>query len=844
MKKIRLLLIAIFITSVITGFAQSGELKGIIVDNETNEHIPFAAVSVFSENFEKLIHGDISNGNGEFEIENTGFGAYNIVVVVNGYEPDTLEKVLVSRETSPVDLGEIRIFPAVVHLEDLKFSETGQTATRKIDRQTYRVSDFKTADNGTAVDVLNRLPAVSVAPDGTVLLRGTTALKVYLNGKPTHLEPSVLLGLIPSNSIDSIDLIAVPTAHFVAQGKSGIINISTITSGPEGLSAGANVMAGGAPWNDVTGNNSGYDLTANRYNVGANAVFRKNRLTFYGGLNHSKRNFNVSHTGEARLLQPNGSWFHMISDGNRPEWVETYSANAGFDFRFSELNAFSASYYFGRHNKERSAFYVYNNFFAGVDKNPINGIPMFGYWMYNSTTDNRDGIFHRANISFSHKFINKSQLQLSLLYEHSALERGFKNRFYDFENTAGEVGELQRFSRGSDDTPLNGYRFSLEYKIPLGNGGILGAGFQPEYIEQEGGFNSDTLNVVTNAWEADAFRNNYLNFTRTIYAGYVDYSGGWGDFDFIAGMRVEYTDQVLEMANLEYLGVFEIPRQQDYELNQLNWFPTLHVQYDINEKNVFIFAASRRINRPPVRKMTAFPYPHHYNVYDIGNPSLEPENLSNLELSLNHRMGKQDVTLTGFIRGTNNAIFRMNAVNEDENVLVRSYTNAGNVRAVGGEFNSNLVASGWARFFIGGSVYNFQVESGVYDFRENYENTNWSLNGNMNLLLTPELALTLDADYRSEMITAQGRNEHYYLSAAALNYTPQKLPKWDFGLKVLDVFGSGDTGFNSQVYNPAGTQIYYREAQYNRLGTVVELSATFSFNRSDNIRKEESLFVR
>ena len=64
-------------------------------------------------------------------------------------------------------------------------------------------------------------------------MRGTTEFMVYLNGKPTQMEASVLLSQIAANSIENVEVITVPTARFDAQGKGGIINIVTKKSGAD-----------------------------------------------------------------------------------------------------------------------------------------------------------------------------------------------------------------------------------------------------------------------------------------------------------------------------------------------------------------------------------------------------------------------------------------------------------------------------------------------------------------------------------------------------------------------------------------------------------------------------------
>ena len=843
MTTLRLILVTVLFSMGIAVTAQKVTIKGNVADSADGQPVPFATVSVFNEDFDKLIRGTLSDGNGEFAIHGTGYGEFNVVISFIGYETDTIERVLISDETVPADLGEIRLSPAVVQLEEVDVRAAADVSSRGIDRQRYDASYFETAQDGTAIDVLNRIPAISAGAGGAIWLRGTTEFMVYLNGKPARADPSVLLGQIPARSVDHVEVITVPTARYVAQGKGGIINISTKTTGEEGFSFSASAMTGGAPWGNATDESGGYKLNDNRYSAGVNAVFRKEKLTVYAGLNHNKRNVNGSRTEDLRLLQSNGSYYHMVSSGKRPEWYETYSANAGLAYRFSEMNSVSASWYYGNRNKGHSAFYIYDNFFADRDKEPVNGIPALNEQIYNRITHDRYGIFQSGNVDYMHRFINNSQLQVSFLFEHSELNRELLYQNYHFDPDAGEAGQLQRSFRQTEDTPLNGYRLSVEYDIKLDNGGELGVGLQPQFLEQSGPFSYDTLNVAAGNWGNSAEQGNSIDMMRNIYAGYVDYAGGWGDFDFIAGMRVEYTDRLLELSNPDYPDIFERTGQSRYEMTRLNWFPTLHAEYGIDDRNTFILAASRRINRPSARKMAPFPYRRNFGMYETGNPALEPEYVSHAELSLNHRMGEQSITLTGFMRGTNDAILQIYAIDSEENVLVRSYSNTGSVLATGGELNAGFVAGERAHFFLGASLYSFNVEGEVFGVSENNESTNWSLTGNMNLLLTDELKLTLDLDYRSPTATIQGEKEELFLSNAALNYSPGENGRWEFGLKVLDIFSSNAEKETLRAFDSSGMEVFYRETEYERYGPIVEINVAYLLNRgSTKFKKAGSIF--
>jgi len=823
--------------------AQSTKIGGVVTDSKTQEAIPFASIAVYTPESQDLIDGTITHDNGHFEIENINFGEYQLVISFIGYKTDTLSGIILSREAPIISLGEIHLISAAVKLEGVEIVGLASTGSRKVDRQTYRAEHFETTRGGTATDVLSRLPSMSVDNEGEISLRGTTDFTVYLNGKPVQMEASVLLGQIPANSIESIDVITVPTARFEAQGSGGIVNIITKKSRREGLSVVVDGMAGGLPWANKTHAYSDQYLNYDRWGGGVNLSYQKDKLNFFGNLNYSTRNLKSSRTGDARLLQSDGSYYHMVAEGERLEWQKNYGASAGMDYYLDSTSVLSALYYYGHRNKGRTAHYVYHNYFADIDKNESEGIDPFSHYVYNPNYDDRNGNFHTGSIDYNKNLGQDARLHMSLLYEHSGLSWSLDNPEYKFDAINDKPEELTRRFLQADNTPLEGMRISVDYEKKLKNGQSIGIGLQPQFLKHTGDFNFDTLRIASNTWETQQEFNNHIDLKRAIYAGYMDYSGNWEKLGYRAGIRFEYTDQLMEIKNPDYLNIFQRPTQPAYRLDEADWFPSLHVSYAFNERNSLILAASQRINRPPTKDMAPFLYRRHHEVYVVGDPALKPEYLKNAELTYVKGIGDQQLTFTGFYRGTDHAISRANTVFKEENVLIRSYTNSGNVRALGAEVNANLIAGSFARFMVGGSLYDFNVQGDIFGFKENNRSTNWSVKGNMNLFLRSDLRFTLDVDLRSATVTTQGRNELFYLSNAAMNYTPTKLPDWSFGIKVIDLLGSNSQGVSTRAYDSSRTQIFYQETEIDRSGPIFELVATYSLNKKGKSeRKAEATF--
>ena len=823
-------------------YAQRGSISGMIHDQQNNERIPYANVALFSSDFNSTITGTVSDDMGQFKLTKVPFGDYHLVISFIGYTTDTLASIAID-DSRPEISVEIPLIPAIVNLQEIEIQGTATTVVTELDRRTYKADEFETAKGGTAVDLLNKLPSISVGPDGNVSLRGTTEFMVYLNGKPTQLEPSVLLAQLSADAIENIEVITVPTARYDAQGKGGIINVVTKRKGMDGLSISANGLIGGAPWGHLQDRFSGYKMKDTRYGGGLNYVYVKNKLTFYGGYYYNKKNVNGDRIGDARILQENDSYYHMVASGERPEWYENYTANYGLDLKLSEKSLLSAAYYFGKRTEGRSAFYLYNNYYGDIDKNPVNGIPVDEHWIYNPNTDTRYGIFHSGNIDYKVRLNDRSNLSASFLYEHSSLTRKLDNKDYGHDKPSEAVGDLQRHFRQSDDTPLDGFRIALDYDKTFDNGSILSFGLQPQFLMHQGAFNYDTLNVEQNEWGSYTELENAIDLYRGVYAAYGDYAGKSEKFEYSIGLRLEYTDQTLDIENPDYFTIFDRSAASRYEVKQLDWFPTIHVNWLLSENDNLILAVSRRINRPPTKDMAPFLYRRHYEVYVVGDPALKPEYISNAELTYNKDIGNQNIALTGFYRGTENAIFRVNTVYQEENVLIRSYTNSGNTKALGAELNSNLMIGSKISMFVGGSLYNYRVAGDIFGYQENNQSTNWSLKGNLNWKASEVLKFTADFDFKSATVTTQGQNKLFYLANVAVTYSPQKLNNWSFALRGIDLLASNIEALNTRAYNSEGTQIFYQEVQYNRYGPILELGINYVFNsKSDGKKKTKKTF--
>jgi outer membrane receptor protein involved in Fe transport len=844
MTRFLLSTLILFLTVTTNLHAQTGSISGVVSDSTSAAAIPFASV-ILLDTGNVQTGGAVTNLEGEFNLSNIPLGTYRLLVTFIGYSNIELEGVVVSGVNPNLNVGVIPMFPVGVMLDKAVVTATASAFASGIDRRSYHVVDFETTRGGNALDVLNKLPSVSVSPDGELTVRGTGDFMVYINGRPTQMEPSMVLSQIAASSIERIDVITVPTARFDAQGKGGIININTKTSGTRGWSVSANMLGGGAPWNHGKDPYTDYALNDNRYGGGFNLIFSDKKWSLFSAVNYNFRNVNASRSGEARILNVDDqSYRHLVAAGMKPEWYENFTVNLGAEYRINSRSGISASWYHGNRTEWRKAFYLYQIFDADESKNQIPGIPLNEQWILNPNEGIRKGLFNTFNIDYQHKITKDATINLSALYEHSLLSQTVDNPNIAFDPLSGMTGELLLRYRQEDRTPLDGIRLSAEYAGKLKTGQSLNIGFQPQFFSIDGGFSYDTLHLPTNTWGSYSELENKVNLARGVYAGFADLAGIYQKLQYKVGLRVEYTDQLLKIDNPDYFTILERATSAENPEKHMDWFPSLHASYPLFNGDNIMLAASRRINRSPLKNMAPFLYRRHLEVYVVGDPELQPEYITTAELTYQKVLGRQRLTLTGFYRGVDNAVFRVNTVYEEEMVLIRSFTNSGNTTSIGGELNVNLEFGKRWRAFLGGSIYDYHVRADVFGFREDQRGLSWSLKGNTVVQIAGDLKVSADFDIRSAQVTAQGRNEMVALANAALTYNPANLKGWGVTLRGLNLLNSNISSLYTRAYNPDGVQIFYQDTEFIWYGPIAEMSITYNLNWKGQTRKGDAEFGR
>ena len=253
-----------------------GRVSGTLLDAASQQPLPYAGVVLLRAADSSFVAGAQTLETGAFALEKVPLGRYVLKATVVGYRTG-LRPVELTAAAPALALGPLRLRVAATKLAEVVVKGERSIVTDNLDKKVIDVTKDLTATGGTAVDVLQNVPSVTVDQNGAVSLRGSANVKVFVDGKPT----GVPLDQLPASSIQTIEVITNPSARYDAEGTAGILNIVLKKQRQDGWNGQASATAG-------TGGKYNTSLNLNdhqgKFNVFGSYDFRDDRRTGYGSL--------------------------------------------------------------------------------------------------------------------------------------------------------------------------------------------------------------------------------------------------------------------------------------------------------------------------------------------------------------------------------------------------------------------------------------------------------------------------------------------------------------------------------------------------------------------------------
>jgi len=638
---------------------KKGTISGNITDSGTNVPLQYVQVAIYNQSDSMLVDGTITNEQGNFIIDKIPFGQYYLVAEYIGYKNEVHHDITIDGEENVIELENIQLAEKTTEIDEVNVVAQKNNMMIKADKKVLNVEKNLSATGGTAIDALKISPSVTVDQDGNVLLRGSSNFRVLVDGKPTALKPNEALKQIPAGRIDNIEIITNPSAKYEAAGTAGIINIITKKGMGVGTSGIINATAG----------------TGDKYNADMSLNYTNDKLNITLGTTWKD---NVQFYNMDELLQ-------TTQDGNkrtndilfyRQQTDRNLGGNVTIDYDFNVKN-----------NITYSAEAGYTHFY--VDAN----------FKYDETVENQPGHsyvyedlhvailadYFTNNLSFTHKFDENSVWTNSVFYSKiNYLLDDEQTRYYteqDFNIDGITPYFMMQYQNDNFSTEV---RAKTDYTKTNDNGSVFETGGQFHQYHRYLDLNAETFNFDSNTWEPDPVFTNEFDFNEQIYSAYANYSGTKNKINYNLGLRLEYTNRLIESFTLN----------EQYEYKKLNYFPTLSLTRAFGETKQLSFNYSRRIDRPDEFFLNPFPDVSNEFQKAYGNPLLRPNLTDSYELSFQKHFAKGMFSSQAYLRNTNDA-FTQVISSDDDGIMNLTFDNISDDKEFGVENMVNIQACKW-----------------------------------------------------------------------------------------------------------------------------------------------------
>ena len=793
------LLLTIILTLAVAGyvFAQRGEgslggsISGYVFDSEFNTPVEYATVVVFSMRDSSQVTGIITDENGYFKLDKIRPGNYYLEISFLGYTSKTIDNVELNPYSPQVDLGQISLTQAAFNMDDVEVTAERLPIEYHIDKKVVNVDQQLTTVTGTAVDVLENVPSVTVDLEGNVSLRGSSNFTVLIDGRPTILDANDALQQIPASAIDNIEIITNPSAKYDPDGTSGIINVILKKNSLRGASGIVNLNGG---LNDKYGG----DFLIN---------YRKGIVNAQFGIDYNYRHILGTREEENRTTQ-DGYTSYINSDGDSYRDMTRYGLRGNIDLNLTAKDVFSFGGRWGGREFARSADLDYDEWAE----------PDSSHSFFTSFSESEhSGYFYAANIEYLHRFNNKGhEIVGRAIYGMRNMESAATNELFELNGykTSGQ--------KNIEDGPGHRATIKLDYTLPFENENKLEAGYQSRFGGSEDATEQYEYDPDTSGY---IFRPEYshsIDYKRHIQSLYAIYSGEAGKLGYQGGFRSEYT----------YRAVEYVVENEKFTLDRWDYFPSVHLSYQLPGKNQLMASYSRRIERP--RGWYLEPFLTWMDAYNVrqGNPALKPEYIDSYELGYQTFLGKSMFSSEAYYRITHNVIDRVRTV-YDANVTLHTMENVGTDYSFGTEFMLNSDLFKWWNVNCMGNIFNYRLEGSLFGESYSRESFSWKVRLNNTFMLAKNTRLQFNGEYNSSIATSQGEREGFFMTSLALK---QEFPRQNLAatLQVMDIFGSGKHEFTSQGVG------FYFYSKRTREAPMVMLNISFNINNYQKERQEKN----
>ncbi|MDT0651482.1 TonB-dependent receptor, partial [Autumnicola edwardsiae] len=424
-------------------------ISGKVIDDELEVPLEYATISVINANDPQDLTGGITDLEGNFSID-VPAGTYNVLVEFISYESKRFNNRTVN---SDLDLGTIPLGVSSASLDEVVVrAETTQVDVR-LDKKIYNIGKDLTTVGGTVSDALNNVPSISVDIEGGISLRGNENVRILINGKPSAMAGfggTDVLGQLPAEAIERVEVITSPSARYDAEGTAGIINIILRKKETLGFN-GSLTLNTGYPENAGVSANLNY--RTDNYNLFTTTGYRYSESP--GTAFFDTRYFENQQDAFLDSIPYNRN----IEDRDMDRINRGFNTNFGMEYYINDMSSITGAIFYRNGNDD--------DLTTNLSDYYINNEPQIGTKRYEREAEDDES--YQFSLNYINKFDNEGhELTADLQYENDKeTEASFIREPVVYNNT--DFGNIFIPREQTNTTEKqNEYLIQADYVRPIG----------------------------------------------------------------------------------------------------------------------------------------------------------------------------------------------------------------------------------------------------------------------------------------------------------------------------------------------------------------------------------------
>ena len=756
MKQFRALFVAALMSISSVTMAQT-TVKGLLMDETLGESEPFATVRVFKAGkTEKPVAMFLTDENGQFSQEVKGKGRFDIVFSSVGKED--LKKTIELEGKGVLNLDTLYIKESATMLKGVEIVAQKPLVKMDVDKMSYNVAEDEDAKAYTVLDMLRKVPMVTIDGQDNITVNGSSSFKVYVDGLPNVMfssNPSMVFKSMPATAVKSIEVVTNPGAKYDAEGAAGILNIVMNKQNPQAAQSmnGYNGTVRASVGNKQLGGSVFINGQQGKFSYSANVMTSYNKP----GNTTTETEQIQSRSTSGRSQGENGATQLLTSENDLK--TPFTMGNLTLGYQIDSMSVLNLTAQVNSMNIKTT----------GTSLTTLSG---YGNdFSYGSTTEMKN---KRTSFSGSldyQRFFNQDHTKsLALTYQlnYSPAKTEMTNNF----NVVSDYIDLtDRYSDNKNNT--TSHTFQVDYTTPIGKGQTLSLGGKLQLHDAT----ADSKYYLKGVY--DPTSSSDYEYKNSILAGYGEYAGNFNKLGVKAGLRYEYTWQDVE---------YHLGNGEDFKKTYGTLVPTASLQYTLSQGSNLGLTYNMRISRPGITYLNPYVDKTNPIALTYGNPELDVEKSHNFSLVYNLFNPKLMVNLNLHHNFMDNAIAQYSFY-DSNNLLNTTYGNVVKSHQTGLSGYVNYLATKNTRLFFNGGLNYTDMRSDVLA----QSNSGWTANAMIGLQQTLpwDLKLSAFAITSTKSYSLQGWNGGFNLLTGSLS---KSLLKDKLTLSVSGVVGLNKGG--------------------------------------------------